>query len=454
MFEFAAVLLIYVVFILYWLRRQAAHEHCLHHYKVRVHVNGIRGKSTVTRLIAGVLREAGYRTLAKTTGSAAVTIDFDGRDVPIVRRQAANVKEQQDTMLDWEEQDAEALVIECMALQPKYQEWSEKMTIQAHIGVITNVREDHQDVMGETLPEIAASLAHMCPADGYLITAEYDPELQDILKQEAERRGSTLVVADPAWVYSDEIRQFDYLAFHDNVAIGLAVAELLGIDRDTAMRGMIKARGDVGVVRVQRVTLCDKPVLWANLFAVNDRESMIITMDMLEAYCDEHTVKIGILNNRYDRERRAEQFGDVAVRDLAFDWLVTFGAYEDLVTRKLIGNGYPPERIVNLGFSVNPTVEQIAGAIAGMIPEGKEALLVGFVNIHTPQAEMLMEYVEQMAGDHARGHEEAWKGATCDGAEGGCFPALAMTEASTVEGGYWRRRRFEMAHAMQGDIRV
>jgi len=86
MFELALILLIYVIFILYWLRRQAAHERRLRHYKVRVHVNGIRGKSTVTRLIAGVLREAGYRTLAKTTGSAAVMIDFDGHDLPIVRR--------------------------------------------------------------------------------------------------------------------------------------------------------------------------------------------------------------------------------------------------------------------------------------------------------------------------------------------------------------------------------
>lgn len=423
MFELGLTLIIYLVFIAYWRRRQAAHEKRLPHYKVRVHVNGIRGKSTVTRLIAGVLREAGYRTLAKTTGSAAVTINFDGEEVPIPRRGAANVREQQDIIARWESQQAEALVIECMALQPKFQEWTENMVIRSHIGVITNVREDHQDVMGETLPEIAVSLAHMCPTGGYLVTAEYDPDLQVVLRREAEKRNSQLVVADPTRVRDDDIAQFDYLSFKDNVAIGLAVADLLGIDRDVAMRGMIKAKGDIGVVRLQRVTLRGKPMIWANLFAVNDRESMIISLDMLEAYCDDKTVRIGILNNRYDRERRAKQFGDVAAKDLKFDWLITFGAYEDLVTRKLLSNNFPRERIVNLGFSVSPTIEQIIDAIAGMIPEGWQAMLVGFVNIHTPQAEMLMEYFEHLKDTYA----------------------VTPTE---LEGdiGYLRRRRFEMAH--------
>jgi poly-gamma-glutamate synthase PgsB/CapB len=396
MFELSLILFIYILFIIYWRTQQSAHENSIHRYKVRVHVNGIRGKSTVTRLIAGVLREAGYRTVAKTTGSAAVTIDLDGNDIPIPRKGPANVKEQQDIIASWNSLDPEAMVIECMALQPKYQEWAEEMVIRAHISVITNVREDHQDVMGETLPEIATSMAHMCPKNGVLITSETNPELQAVLENEARKRRSRLIVAVPSRVTDVEISRFDYLSFKENIAIGLTVADLLGIDREIAIRGMVKARGDIGVVRLQHVTLHGKPVIWANLFAVNDRESMMISMDMLEPYCNNKTIKIGILNNRYDRERRAEQFGNVAVKDLKFDRLITFGAYEELVMRKLLFNGFPGEHIVNLGFSVNPPVEQIIESIAKMIPEGYQALLVGFVNIHTPQAEMMMEYFERL----------------------------------------------------------
>lgn len=424
MFEFAITVLIYILLITYWYLQQVFHKRRLRTYKIRIHVNGIRGKSTVTRLIAGVLREAGYRTVAKTTGSAAVTIDLDGNDVPIKRRGKANVREQLDIIAEWEALHPEAMVIECMALHPKYQEWTERTVLQAHIGVITNVREDHQDVMGETLPEIAASLAHMCPKNGYLITAEYNPELQAVLQHEAERRGSKVIVADSTCVHDNEVAQFDYLSFKDNLSIGLAVAELLGIDREVAMRGMVKSKPDIGVVRLQHVTLRDKPLIWANLFAVNDRESMIISMELLEKHCDDNTIKIGILNNRYDRERRAEQFGDVAVKDLSFDHLITFGAFEELVTRRLISNGFPQKHIVNLGFSVNPSLDRILDEIAAMIPEGKQGMLVGFVNIHTPQAEMMMEYFETLDTHHTQ----------------------TSLEEKAV--GYLKRQRFEMAHGV------
>lgn len=396
MYELILTTIIFGLFVVYLRKQQLAHEDRIKNYRIRIHVNGIRGKSTVTRLIAGVLREGGYRTLAKTTGSAARIIDIDGNDNPIPRRGPANVREQQDIIASWEPYEAEAMVIECMALHPKYQEWAERMVIKSHIGIITNVREDHQDVMGETLADIASSMAHMCPYNGYLITAENNPELIELLKEKAGERGSILIVVDPTTVHDEDIARFDYVSFKDNVAIGLTVASLLGIDREIAMDGMVKAKEDIGVLRLQHLNLLGKPIIWANLFAVNDRESMIINMELLKMHLDKKTIKIGILNNRYDREKRAWQFADIAVKDLSFDWLITFGAFEDLVTRKLIDNGFPKEHIVNLGFSINPTIDQIIETISGMIPDGHKGFLVGFVNIHTEQAEMMMKFFESV----------------------------------------------------------
>ena len=44
-----------------------------------VYVNGTRGKSTVTRMIAAGLSAGGHRVLCKTTGTLPIAIHPDGR---------------------------------------------------------------------------------------------------------------------------------------------------------------------------------------------------------------------------------------------------------------------------------------------------------------------------------------------------------------------------------------
>jgi len=73
------------VIMTWWIERRD-YERRLNKLKIRIYVNGIRGKSTVTRLIAGVLREAGIQTLAKTTGSAAMVILPNGEEIRIEGR--------------------------------------------------------------------------------------------------------------------------------------------------------------------------------------------------------------------------------------------------------------------------------------------------------------------------------------------------------------------------------
>ena len=99
----------------WWLERRD-YERRLSKLKIRIYVNGIRGKSTVTRLIAGVLREAGIQTLAKTTGSAAMVILPDGNEIPIERRSSATIMELFNIAKRYLEEDTEAIVFETMAL--------------------------------------------------------------------------------------------------------------------------------------------------------------------------------------------------------------------------------------------------------------------------------------------------------------------------------------------------
>lgn len=396
------------VIISWWIERRD-YERRLDKLKIRIYVNGIRGKSTVTRLIAGVLREAGIQTLAKTTGSAAMVILPNGEEIPIRRRSSATIMELFNIAKKYLEKDTEAIVFETMALFPANQTASQELLVKGNINVITNVREDHQDVMGESLEEIADTLSLMIPHEGILITAEDRPHLRERLAQNAQARGSRLVYADPSWVTEQDLTGFNYLSFQANISVGLAVADILGIPRSTAMRGMWNARPDVGVVNIQRTPWKDKEIVWIPLFAVNDRESTIMGVNALQPYYDQNATRIGILNNRYDRADRAIRFAEIAANDLKFDYWITFGAYETQVREHMLKLGVLRDHIINMGFSVNPTLPQIFDKIASLI-KGKQGVLIGLVNIHTPQAELLLEYFHHQPDSPVHVHEgEAWK---------------------------------------------
>src|SRR5687767_2252726 len=106
---FTAILIIYLI------AEYLIHSVRLKSIPIRIHVNGTRGKSSVTRLIAGALRERGIKTLAKTTGTLPRMIMADGKEYPIYRPGGANIIEQL-RIIDWAVyNNAEALVIECMA---------------------------------------------------------------------------------------------------------------------------------------------------------------------------------------------------------------------------------------------------------------------------------------------------------------------------------------------------
>jgi poly-gamma-glutamate synthase PgsB/CapB len=387
----------------YWRMSVSAHRARLDQMDVRVHVNGIRGKSTVTRLVAGVLREGGFVTVAKTTGSAARVIERRGEETPIFRRGAATINEQIDVVASHVGPEVEALVIECMAVRPLYQQYSQDYMVRSDITVITNVREDHQEEMGETLEQIADSLALTIPRNGVLITAEDRPHLRDRLRAKAEERGSRLIYADPQGVDDEDMRGFDYLQFKENVAIGLAVARLVGIRRQVALRGMWKSVPDVGVVRLRWYDVQGKRILWVPMFAANDRESVVLTFNTLQAQFPPRATVIGILNNRRDRGRRAELFAQMVPTDLSsyLDQVILFGAYEEQVGRTIVELGYPADRVHFLGETVQPSLDRILSTIAGLI-EGPEGVLVGMVNIHTEQAELLIEYFEHLQGNEHR----------------------------------------------------
>lgn len=259
-----------------------------------VHVNGTRGKSTVCRLIEAGLRAGGLRVFCKTTGTDPMTIDVDGREEPVLRRGRANIKEQIGIVRRAAAQCAQVLVVECMALAPELQSASQHDILRADIGVITNVRRDHTDVMGETLPQIADALSSTVPRGGVLFTAE-EPQ-SGRLETKARALGSEFIRVAPRGDEGD----FD---FPENIALALAVCERLGVPRETALAGMRRFSRDPYALSLYRL---GRAVFVGGL-SINDIQSICIVWQKLRAQYGWEGKRLTLLiNNRGDRGSRTQ----------------------------------------------------------------------------------------------------------------------------------------------------
>ncbi len=376
----------------------ASHQSRLQRVPIRIHVNGIRGKSTVSRIVAGLLREAKIQTVGKTTGSAACFILPDGNDQKIFRRGAPTILEQIDFVRTKVSENTDAIVVECMAIRPEYQKICESKIIQSNIGILTNVREDHQDVLGESLEQIARSLMNTCPENGILITAECNQSVLSVIREIAKGKRTKVIAVSAESVSDQELKAYPYQAFKENIAIGFEVARLLKIPREVAHAGMVSAPPDPGVLRVQKKTVrcsngTEKRVTWANLFAVNDRQSVINVVDSLLEDCPANTLKIGILNNRADREDRALQFANIVSNELEFDKVALLGAYESRVSEVLRKNGIELDHQILLGEHRGHSLREMLCELIERAGQ-EEIFLAAMVNIHTPQAIELLSFFE------------------------------------------------------------
>lgn len=332
----------------------ALHRKRLAKIPIRILVNGTRGKSTVTRLIAAGLRgdfreetldakqgnSAGkqdrlgsrgrtIRTIAKTTGTEARRILPDGAEEPLARKGPARISEQIAFVKHAAKTKAEAIVVECMAVTPENQLVFERHLNRSTIGVLTNVRLDHTDVMGQDEFEIARTLALSIPERAVYIA---NPgKFEDFFRAECEKRSTRFIAVNSEAIPDHYMAKFSYPMFRDNLAVALAVLQYCGIDEETAIARMSQARADPGVVPVQTMVLDGKTMVAVNAFAANDAESTLFFWqnfgqplkkapqggadDIQESSAKQDAdTAVAILSHRSDRPFRIRELWDVVSR--------------------------------------------------------------------------------------------------------------------------------------------
>lgn len=311
---FCALLGLVPLALLLWEARR--HSRSLQQIPLRILVNGTRGKSSVTRLIAAGLRAGGYTVMAKTTGTEARIILSDGREENILRHGPANIREMIGFVARAASSGANAIVAECMAVRPELQRFCEHRIIRSHIGVITNIRPDHEEVMGFGIGKVAAALSNTIPGEGLLITTTDAGPLLAV-PATSETRIETVSVEE---LKPEYLSGFPYEVVAENVALALRVCERAGVDAATALKGMRGALPDPGNVKVREYEIAGKSVRLVDALAANDPES---TLRLWRRYVlPAGDCAFVLFNARTDRKYRTAQLCRALADIFAGGWIV------------------------------------------------------------------------------------------------------------------------------------
>lgn len=379
MISFGIILVVFFSMIIYGIYEFQHHQKNVNKIPIRIHINGTRGKSSVTRLIGAGLREGNMRAITKVTGTFPRLILADGTEAKIRRKAGANILEQLNIIEYAAKQKAEVLLIECMALQPIFQKITEEQMVRATIGVITNIRLDHLDVMGPTIKNVGEALSETVPKNGVLFTSE-DKHIK-FLEHKCKVKGAKFNRSLASTISNEDMEGFKYIEHKDNVALALDICNYLGIDKKTALKGMKKMIPDEGVLIRNTVVKGEKTIHFYNAFAANDPESSSMIWKSIQSNVVDDQM-IFLLTIRHDRQSRAIQLITLA-STLEFDKVVLIGETTDIIEDKAIALGIPREKVINKPWD---TPEKVYNGLFEI--SNKKTTVVGIGNMGAMGAEV------------------------------------------------------------------
>lgn len=175
-----------------------------------IHVAGTNGKGSTSHMLAAILQQAGYKTGLYTSPHLK---DFRER----IRINGQMIPEQE--VIDFVAKYREHFD----AIKPSFFEWTVALcfdyfarmevdvavietglggrldstnVITPQLSIITNIGWDHMDMLGDTLPKIAAEKAGIIKPGVPVIIGEYQEETWPVFTQKASAENATITLAD------------------------------------------------------------------------------------------------------------------------------------------------------------------------------------------------------------------------------------------------------------------
>jgi len=293
---------------------------------------GTRGKSGTERLKAALFNALGYAVMSKTTGCEAMFLSAHAfgktREMFLFRPyDKATIWEQRDVIKLAQQLGADVFLWECMALTPAYVDVLQQHWVRDDISTITNTYPDHEDLQGPAGFNIPEVISIFIPSRSKAITTEEQmlPILTDAAR-EKKTSMSTVGWLEPGLLAPDVLQRFPYDEHPNNIALVLALADELGIDRDFALKEMAdRVVADLGVLKTSPVArIRSRRLQFTNGCSANERHGALGNWDRCGFYDQDRVAEPGVwittvVNCRADRIPRARVFARIMVEDISVD---------------------------------------------------------------------------------------------------------------------------------------
>jgi len=300
------------------------HNRHIRRIQVRISVTGTRGKTSTARMLAGMLKQAGFRVITKTTGTEACYLMPDGEIVPVKRKPGPNIIEQKKLVRMASAIKADILIAEQMSIHPENHRTETQKLIQPGYTILTNTWPDHLEAAGDDMKNLYLNDIRK-GAKIIVPSSEASAELEE----DINRKGASIIRVEKG------------NGPESNFLLAARLAEELGCTKEQIQKGSQEFSMDKGSLSAYKYEVREYPVIFINAFAANDPLSgEIIIKKISGASCFRGFNIYCLLSFRKDRGDRSLQWRDFLIepgRDL-FHHCFFIGEHGRIV-RKTLGKG-------------------------------------------------------------------------------------------------------------------
>jgi poly-gamma-glutamate synthase PgsB/CapB len=334
-------------------------------------ITGTRGKSTTVRFLTFFFQKSGYRTLGKITGTKASMIYPDGSFHSIKRKGNTSIIEQKRCLLKTAfKLRPEILITEIMSVTPEYQKMETRNILSPDYLVITNVKEDHMGVSGNSKEEIAKMFVKSAPKKTLCCTIE------------SERNNFQTIENTITFIPENEtLKKLPELqpGFYETLLIANYFVEKFDLDQSVFMDCINEFKKDDDVFYIKKK---DENTLFVNAFSANDPESTLKIIEDLKKDFPQFKIR-GVFCTRKDKPNRTNQWiKTFKENEELFDDLLVFGSHYSIIKRQRLP--FKNKKITKEDF------EQV------FTPSNEKNIFIGFGN-YVKSGEIILDYWNEVS---------------------------------------------------------